>query len=300
MHIEKHRRRGGEGARFSILIPTWNNLDCLQLCLRSLEQNSVFEHQVIVHVNEGADGTLDWVRAQGLDYTYSAQNVGICYALNAGRSLVETDYFVFFNDDMYACPGWDEALWREIQSIGHNAFFLSATMIEPVRTGNNCVIAPYDYGRTPGEMDEERLLREFREYTFGDWAGATWPPNVVHRDIWDLVGGYSVEFSPGMYSDPDFSRKLWAAGVRLFQGVGESRVYHFGAKTTGRIRKNRGSNQFLFKWGITANTFTRHYLQRGAPFQGPLPDEPSTAGWPRARQKSRLKRFWLAVREAVQ
>ena len=31
--------------------------------------------------------------------------------------------------------------------------------------------------------------------------GATIPPNIVHRDIWDLVGGYSIEYSPGMYSD---------------------------------------------------------------------------------------------------
>lgn len=49
-------------------------------------------------------------------------------------------------------------------------------------------------------------------YKINDWMGATIPPNIVHRDIWDLVGGYSIEYSPGMYSDPDFTAKLYMCG----------------------------------------------------------------------------------------
>ena len=51
---------------FSILIPTWNNLALLQLCVRSIRENSAYDHQIIVHVNDGSDGTLEWVRAQGI------------------------------------------------------------------------------------------------------------------------------------------------------------------------------------------------------------------------------------------
>jgi len=83
-----------------------------------------------------------------------------------------------------------------------------------------------------------------------NWRGASWPPNVVHKNMWDLVGGFSIEFSPGMYSDPDFSMKLWQAGIRIMYGVGKSMVYHFGEKSTGRVKKNKGSNTFLLKWGI--------------------------------------------------
>ena len=100
----------------------------------------------------------------------------------------------------------------------------------------------------------------------GDWQGATWPPNVVHRDLWDLVGGYSVEYSPGMYSDPDFSAKLYHAGVRIFKGIDKSRVYHFEARSTHRIVKNDGSLQFLRKWGITSSSFMNDVLHRGEPF----------------------------------
>ena len=112
-----------------------------------------------------------------------------------------------------------------------------------------------------------------------DWNGATWPPSVLPTLLWDLVGGYSTEFSPGMYSDPDFSMKLWELGVRNFKGLGKSRVYHFMSKSTGKLTfKKNGSHLFLQKWGISANFFTKHYLRRGQMWTGALntPDQTFT------------------------
>ena len=60
---------------FSILIPTWNNLDFLKLCVDSIKKNSTYEHQILIHINEGKDGTLDWVKQEGLEYTYSQNNI---------------------------------------------------------------------------------------------------------------------------------------------------------------------------------------------------------------------------------
>ena len=254
---------------FSILIPSWNNLGFLKLCIESIEKNSAYKHEILIHVNDGSDGTLEWVRQKGYKHTHSEENIGVCYALNGLRPLATTDYIMFMNDDMYVCPGWDTALVEEIQRIGHKMFFLSSTLIQPRPFFCKSVIAPANYGETVESFDEERLLREYATLPHGDWMGATWPPNVVHKDLWDLVGGYSIEFSPGMYSDPDFSAKLWMAGVRLFKGVDRSRVYHFEARSTHRIVKNDGSLQFLRKWGITSGSFIRDILHRGEPFDAP-------------------------------
>ncbi len=254
---------------FSILIPSWNNLGFLKLCIESIEKNSAYKHEILIHVNDGSDGTLEWVRQKGYKHTHSEENIGVCYALNGLRPLATTDYIMFMNDDMYVCPGWDTALVEEIKRIGHKMFFLSSTLIQPRPFFCKSVIAPANYGETVESFDKERLLREYATLPHGDWLGATWPPNVVHKDLWDLVGGYSIEFSPGMYSDPDFSAKLWMAGVRLFKGVDRSRVYHFEARSTHRIVKNDGSLQFLRKWGITSGSFIRDILHRGEPFDAP-------------------------------
>jgi GT2 family glycosyltransferase len=268
--IKKFIKDLPEKAVFSILIPTWNNLPYLQLCIEGIRKNSHFSHQIIVHVNEGKDQTLDWLERQpDISYTFSEQNIGICYALNIGRELVLTDYVLYMNDDMYVCPDWDLELWNEIRHIGHPYFFLSSTPIEPFGSDNKSVLV-MDYGTDPKTFQEKALLDNFRSAGMADWQGSTSPPNIVHRDIWDLVGGYSIEFSPGMYSDPDFSMKLWQLGIRLFKGVGKSRVYHFGSKSTGRIIRNNGYFTFISKWGMSSSTLTRHLLRRGQPFDGLL------------------------------
>jgi glycosyltransferase involved in cell wall biosynthesis len=275
--IKKNKRSLINNAAFSILIPSWNNLSYLKLCIESIHKNSQFAHQIIVHINEGTDGTLAWIESQpDIDYTFSEKNIGICYALNIASTLAQTDYIMYMNDDMYVCPGWDNALMNEIKSINHNNFFLSSTMIEPLFTNNNCVIVK-NFGTTINDFKEEELLKEFSSIQMHDWLGATWPPNIVHKDVWNLVGGYSTEFSPGMSSDPDFSMKLWKLGIRLYKGVSASRVYHFGCKSTERIIKNDGSKMFFKKWQMPSSTLTKYYLRRGQIFDGALkePNLPS-------------------------
>ncbi len=275
---------------FSIIIPTWNNLALLQLCIRSIRQNSAYAHQIIVHVNDGSDGSLDWVRAQGITHTASPQNIGICLAVNEAAMHATQDYILYLNDDMYCCPGWDTALVSKLKQLDTDLFMLSGTMIEPRDTQNPCVIVG-NYGSDAENFEEARLLAELPQQYKPDWNGATWPPTLVSKRWWFKVGGYSSEFSPGMSSDNDFSMKLWHAGCRIFLGVGDSLVYHFQCKSTGKVKKNDGGKQFLHKWGMRQSVFDRYFLRRGQIARGLQLDEPEDTRelrWQLLR--SRLKR----------
>ena len=44
--------------RLSIIIPTFNNLNFLQCTYNSIIKNSRYNHEIILHINDGADGTL--------------------------------------------------------------------------------------------------------------------------------------------------------------------------------------------------------------------------------------------------
>jgi len=112
--------------------------------------------------------------------------------------------------------------------------------------------------------------------------------------MWELVGGLSTEFSPGMYSDPDFMMKLWQAGVRYFNGVSESRSYHFISKSVRRVKKNNGKKQFLKKWGISNSTFREEYLRMGTPFTGPLPEPEINLRLKLKLLKDKLRLFFSA------
>ncbi len=286
--------RDNTKCKFSIVIPTWNNLPLLKICIDSIQKNAHFDHQIILHVNEGSDGTLEWVKEQGFDYSFSHENIGVCWAMNACRSLVETDYFVYINDDMYLLPDWDLELWKEIEQLPDHLFFLSSTIIEPAKSSHPGVISPYNFGQTAETFQEEQLLKEYKNLPQNDWHGSTWPPNIVSTKVWDLVGGYSVEYSPGLYSDPDFSMKLLHLGVKVFKGVGTSMAYHFGSKSTQRVVLNQGSRQFLNKWGITSSTMCKYILRRGERIEAPLNVDSPAKGYHKGKLKSRLKKIALS------
>ena len=260
----------------SILIPTWNNLAYLRLCIDSLRRHSDAPHQVIVHVNDGSDGTLAWVREQGLAHTHSAGNVGICWAVNEAAMQAEHEHIVYLNDDMVVLPGWDRALVARARAISGDLYMVSGTMIEPRESGNRCVVVA-DYGDRTDNFREADLLRDLPRLARADWSGATWPPTLVHRRAWFMCGGYSTELTPGMSSDNDFSMKLWQLGCRHFVGVGDALVYHFQCKSTGKVVKNDGRRQFLHKWGLSQRQFDRLCLRRGEALTHDRLPEPDAA-----------------------
>ena len=260
---------------FSIIIPTWNNLDFVKLCVGSIRKNSTYKHEIVLHINDGSDGTLEWARKEQLAYTHTPENAGICIAVNDAAGIATEDYIVFMNDDMYVCPEWDKHMAAAIKQAGTDNFMFSSTMIEPNDWGNPCIIH-MDYGKNTETFDEAGLLKGYNTKEMKDWAGSTWPPTIVHRKYWHITGGYSIELSPGVSSDDDFAMKMWAAGCRMFRGIGKSRVYHFQAKSTLRVKKNNGRKQFLMKWGINQSTFNKYFTHRGELYTGPQTDPPES------------------------
>jgi hypothetical protein len=211
--------------------------------------------------------------------------------MNTAAAASRGEYLVYLNDDMYVLPGWDRPLYERVRRTGEREIsFAAGTMVQARPISPVAIRA--DYGVDPRHFQEDRLLADFRagRLTCRDWNGATWPPCCIHRRWWTRVGGYSTEFSPGFYSDVDFSMKLWQAGCRRFYGIGSSLVYHFGETTTALVRGPRRRNvkmariQFLNKWGIVPSTFVKYYLQVYRPPLESLPEVALRGAlWERAR-----------------
>ena len=252
----------------SIIIPTYNNLDYLKLCLKSLKNNSRYSHEIIFHINEGSDGTTDFIRKSGYKFTHSDINIGLCSSINKAAKLASFDYILYSHDDMYFCPEWDDILIKEIKSINHENFYLSGTMIEA-----NSGHIVYNFGDSINNFREDELLAKYKDINFFDHQGTHFAPHLVSKKMWNKVGGFSEEFNPGIGSDPDFNMKLWKAGVRIFKGLNDFKVYHFGSITTRKKKnfvQNRGDRIFLKKWGITTKFFKKYYLKSKTRYNGPL------------------------------
>ena len=248
---------------FSILIPTYNNLEYLKTCINSIKKNSKYNHQIIVHINEGKDGTFDYIKNSNLEFTFSDQNIGMPRALNKASKLSKKDYILISHDDFYYCPGWDEELINNLNSINHKNFYLSSTMVGAGQVA-------FDAGQTIDTFDEDKLLNNLEKIKTIDFQGTTKCPGLIHKDIWERVGGWSEEFSPTGGDDTDFAMKLWKIDIRIFKGLGKSLAYHFGSITTRKKEKSlftylgsRGNKIFLKKWGYSINFFEKFYLRSG-------------------------------------
>jgi glycosyltransferase involved in cell wall biosynthesis len=261
----------------SIVIPTYNNLEYLKLCLKSLKRNSSFNHEIIIHVNDGSDGTLNFVKDNHIKYTISDDNIGLCSSINKAAKLVSNKYILYSHDDMYFCPNWDKVLLDEVKNLNHNNFYLSGTMIEPNSGHIVC-----DFGIDLDTFKEDELLSRYKSINFYDHQGTHFAPHLVSKKMWDKVGGFSEEFNPGIGSDPDFNMKLWREGVRIFKGLNDFKVYHFGSLTTRKKKnfiQNRGDKTFLKKWGITTKFFKKHYLKSKTKYNGPLKEPDKNLGY---------------------
>jgi len=248
---------------FSILIPSFNNLEYLKTCINSLKKNSKYSHQIIVHINEGTDGSLEYVKEKNLEYTFSNENIGMPKALNKSSALAKFDYILISHDDFYYCPGWDEVLVTEINLMSHKNYYLSSTMVGAGQV-------QFDAGETTETFDESKLLKNLENIKTFNFQGTTKCPGLIHKTIWKKVGGWSEEFSPTGGDDTDFAMKLWKSDIRIFKGMGRSLVYHFGSITTRKKKKSlftylgsKGNKIFLKKWGLTINFFEKFYLKSG-------------------------------------
>lgn len=253
---------------FSIVIVSWRNLPYLKLLTHSIRSHSSYtDHQLLVHVQESCDGTIDWLRSEGIAYTQSEKNLGLSAAANLVSKKATKDYICLIDDDMYVLPKWDEQLIRFVNYYRLKNFWLVSTMLE--RSGQYTLKA--SFGQDLEEFDEIRLLKRYSWYqnVMEPLVNNSSLPGLIPREIWQRVGGYDEDF-PTVGSEIGLAKKLFDAGCEaLAVTVPASLVYHFQARSTGRVSdiENLQTNRdetFLHKYGEDLESFKERSLKKGS------------------------------------
>ena len=234
--------------KLSIVIPTYNNLKYLKFTIDSIINNSKYEHEIVLHINEGTDGTLDFAKQKKIKFSYSDQNLGLCKSVNLATKEITTDYILYSHDDMFFCYNWDEYLKNEIMKYEDNMFYLTGTNVS-----TNMGLINFDCGSSPENFNEKKFNDFCKKDNSQDLQGSHWAPHLIHKDLWLRVGG----------SDPDLCMKLWKQNVRIFKTISKFKVYHFSSITTrkSKIELNNGTKTFLLKYGFNPRFFRKYYLK---------------------------------------
>lgn len=222
---------------FDIIIVSWNNKDSLETTINSFIKNSTFKHNILVHLNEGIDGSKEMLESKNITYTISPTNVGLCIGANNIVKKGTNSFVCLSDDDMYALPNWDINLINfYTKYFIDEIVWLSSTMLE---RHNNTRTINYSW------INIDTILNDYIELinTTHPYIMTQSTPAITQRSAWEKIGGYPEEFSPALGSDDGICKELWNIGCRNFVSVPDSLVYHFQGQSTSRVSSPNSDNR---------------------------------------------------------
>lgn len=248
--------------KVDIIIPTYNNLEYLKVCVESIRKNTDWPHNIIIVGSGNEDGTFDWVKKQpDIIHALSHERMHFSKANNEGLKVGKEKYVCLLNDDTIVGRGWLGALMHEAMKPKVGAVGPFSNCDRNWLHDEDIVVAGRHLVPAMKLEDLRDVVGEISIYTH---------PKVVVRRKWvafyctlipreaiDRIGPLDEGFMSGD-EDLDYCKRLVDAGYDIRQTY-DSWVFHFGGKTRKKAEdKNhdlhheedrRNHAYFIKKWG---------------------------------------------------
>lgn len=258
-------------------VSTYNNLEYLKLCIKSVRQNAYFKDApFVVHAENCTDGTNEWLEQVKDEYNleiYIEPEVeparGIGGGMNFCADKVKTKYIIFLQSDFYVAKNFDLELLNEIEKH-EGRYVVSSWRVQPnifndhLRVGT--VFVPIIMmGEYPDNFRRETFLNYAEEISKmndiqirrGEGAGGY----IIKKEDWDYIGGNDSIYAPTSWEDMDLFIRMQNEGFEFVQTT-KSIIWHFAGRGSHRLEENNGqsserqrmaeyrnANKFLNKWG---------------------------------------------------
>ncbi len=216
----------------SVVIPNWNGIAYLPVCLNSLQNQTYDPLEVIVADNASNDGSqklllsqFGWVKVEQL-----SENKGFTGACNAGIRAAGGEIVVLLNNDTEVEPSWVAEVVAAFDRHPDAGLVASKMLLFDQRDTLHTAGDIYRVDGTPGnrgvwQKDHERYNRE--EYVFSACGGAA----AYRRAMLDQVGLLDDDFFFSC-EDIDLAWRAQLAGWRCLYAP-KAVVYHRLAATGG-------------------------------------------------------------------
>ncbi len=258
-------------------IPSKNNLRYLKTCIKSIQDNSHFDNEVLVYVDQDNDGTEDWLQENGIPYILNIDKEckGIGYAYDTMFAESKTDLVVAFHADMILGPNADYHLVKH-HSRGT---VVCSTRIEPPLHPPGPEKVVMDFGMWPEDIKWEEFESFVKEQTNQKAEITTkglFAPWLIHKD--DHLGHDPIFLS--VFEDADLFRRFKLVGYETVQSW-SSYVYHLTCRG-GQFEHAKTNNDFQYKsqeWQHKNQLSLLEYVRKwGGTFKeyGPCEPKPNT------------------------
>lgn len=278
----------------SILIPSRNGVEFLDLAYKSIRKNQGNHHVEILILDDisDKDNTLDWcLGTMQHDPLFKAfknrrnERLGISSGYKFLAQQATQDVICHWHNDMVMTEGTLDAVERELfdgmNSIGfieNKKNVVCLTRIEPP-IYNEAGVYPEKliWKEAPIELedwDEKRftdLNSAFVEMWGGKTTGGHFAPFFMFRDEYLKLGGNDIDnFPKQAREDSDWGFRLVLAGFKTVQIP--HFVYHFASRGNRRSKHESGNFVDNPEWQEIDRKSTRNFIRKWGTFH-PLHDE---------------------------
>lgn len=219
-----------DAPKAAVVIPSWNSAELLPACLGSLDQGVAVE--TVVVDNGSSDGSVAYLKREGVRHLALPTNVGFARAVNLGVAETSASAVLVLNADTVLEPGAIGTLLDALDadpSLGG----VQPRILQMGEAGARDLKQAHLYSAG------QALTRDGRAFELG--AGAAQSPELLkarevfgvcgaacllRRDAFERLGGYDERFF-SFYEDVDLNVRARVAG-RRFAYVPEAVVWHLG------------------------------------------------------------------------
>jgi GT2 family glycosyltransferase len=222
------------GLHVSVIIPNYNGLRFLPVCLGALEAQTypVSRTEGIVVDDASTDGSVAFVREHfpRVRVVETARNIGMAAACNAGAADARGDLLVMLNNDTDPEPGWLAALAAAAQANPRAGAIASKMLLFDRRdTLHNAgdVMGADGIPRNRGVWERDEGQYDADVTVFGGCGGGV----AYRREAWQAAGGFDERLF--MYlEDVDLAWRLRLLGWEALFAP-DARLYHHLSATGG-------------------------------------------------------------------
>jgi GT2 family glycosyltransferase len=220
-------------APVAVVIPSWNTIDFLPACLRSLADQGV-ELETLVVDNGSGDGSLAYLEHEGVPHVALPRNVGFAAAVNLGVARTAAPAVLVLNADTVLEPGCVRALADSLRA--DTALGGVQPRILQLEGGTDDV---RQVERARVYSAGQELSRDGRAFERGmgaeqgAWSaeqrevfGVCGAACLLRRELFERLGGYDESYF-SFYEDVDLNVRARIAGWR-FGYVPDAVVWHVG------------------------------------------------------------------------
>ncbi len=227
--------------RVSIIIPTRNQAELLEQCLRSIFEYTKYPNYEVVLIDNGTDepeaiaAISRWQQQEPVRLKCYSLDIPFNYSKinNYAVKQATGDYLLFLNNDIQVLtPDWIEAMVEQVQrptvgAVGAQLFYPDNTIQHAGVVLGVAGVAGHSHKYFPAEA--QGYFSQI--VSINNYSALTAACLICRRELFDQVNGFNESLAVA-FNDVDFCLKIKQLGYHNLY-LPHVRLYHYESKSRG-------------------------------------------------------------------